>query len=226
MKKQKLVYFMLLIITLLVIISPWLGREYYIIESDIHPEADIRSGGYEILLGLLGEFRYMLASFWWLKSDQYWHEVPGSWTEDTEIMPIMRIVTLLDHSFTQAYSFGGYHLAINLDRPREGIEFLQEGLSYNRDDYDLNWTTAFVYWKKFKDYNKAVHYGKMAFDAAKEKTQKLNALRLVASSYEQLGDYQNAVNTWQKFLEIFPDNEIVIEKIKNDSQKIKDLENE
>jgi len=86
--------------------------------------------------------------------------------EGKHTLPLLRLITWLDNHFILAYDFGGYFLAVNQDKPREGVAFLKEGLKNNPDDYDLHQTLAFIYFHKIKNYGEAVKYGKLALKNA------------------------------------------------------------
>jgi len=82
----------------------------------------------DMALGAVEGFKESIASLLWIKSEIYFHEYErrgGNWTEERDILPMVRLITLLDPHFHQAYSFGGYHLAKNLGKLREGLAFLR-----------------------------------------------------------------------------------------------------
>lgn len=149
--------------------------------------------GRKIITGMLGEFGKTIAAYIWIKSDFYWHEYEGDWRSDKNIMPLIRIVTMFDPNMAQAYEFGGYHLAINLGKVKEGVAYLKEGLRNNPDNAGINYTYAFVSFKKVKNYYAAIKYAKRAFALSEDKIQKMNCLRIIYNSYEKLGNYKSAI---------------------------------
>lgn len=112
------------------------------------------------LLDILGEVRYTAAAVLWMKTDYYQHEYEHegkTLAENSAIMPLIRLITLLDPHFVQAYDFGAYHLAVNLKKHKESIAFLEEGLANNPNSFDLNWEYGFLMYKD-KSYERALPY--------------------------------------------------------------------
>lgn len=160
----------------------------------------------KIILGALGEFSKTLASYLWIKSDFYWHEYKGDWRSDRNIMPLVKLVTLLDPNQVAAYDFGGYHLAMNLGDVHDGILYLKEGLQNNPDNAQLNFTIAVICMRKIKNYYMAAEYAKHAYLLAdnSNKNLKVNALRIMHHAYADLGDYKDAISSCELMLKISP----------------------
>ena len=122
-------------------------------------------------------------------------------TEGEQILPILRLITWLDNHFIKAYDFGGYFLAITLNQPQEGIDFLEEGIKNNPTSYDLYQGLAYVYFHKMKNYTMAINYAKKALYNITHYPDKenpdpdmdcVNSLRIIGHSYRLLGDRVNA----------------------------------
>jgi len=77
------------------------------------------------------ELRQIIASITWLRVDEYFHSSARSMRYNTEIVPLLRLVTLFDHSFVDAYLVLAFHLADHLNRQREALEILKEGIAGN-----------------------------------------------------------------------------------------------
>ncbi len=119
-----------------------------------------KSDSRQIFLSMLGEMRYTIAAFAWLKADYYHHEYEFNakdWRSNESLMSLIRLVTYLDPHFVQAYDFGGYHLGINLGKPKEGISLLEEGIRNNPDSLDLLWEMGYVLSEQ-KRYKEAIPY--------------------------------------------------------------------
>lgn len=162
----------------------------------------------KIITGALGEFGKTLAAYLWIKSDFYWHEYGGDLRTDKEIMPLIKIITMLDANMAQAYDFGGYQLAMGLDKVKEGVAYLKEGLKNNPDNANLNFTYALVCFKKIKNYYAAAEYAKRTFALSNDSAQKINSLRIIYNSHEQLGEYKEALNTVKFLLKIRPNDTV------------------
>ncbi|HPZ09516.1 MAG TPA: tetratricopeptide repeat protein [Candidatus Eremiobacteraeota bacterium] len=120
--------------------------------------------------------------------------------EGTQMLPILRLITWLDPGFIKAYDFGGYFLAINLDKPEDGIAFLEEGIRNNPESYDLYQGLAFIYFNKMKDYPQAIRCAKRALDitlkvdytSSHKEMDCVNSLRILGHSYRLMEDYIQA----------------------------------
>ena len=124
------------------------------------------------LLDILGELRYTAAAVLWMKTDYYHHEFEFSGknlTKNEPIMPLIRMITILDPHFVQAYDFGAYHLAVNLKHYKESMDFLKEGLQNNPNSFELNWEYGFLLYKEIK-YNEALPYLMKARKFREQKT--------------------------------------------------------
>ncbi len=108
------------------------------------------------LLDILGELRYTAAALLWMKVDYYNHEYEFrgfDYRTNESLMPLIRLITILDPHFVQAYDFGAYHLAVNLNKREESMKFLKEGLTNNPDSFELNWEYGFLFYfnKKYSE---------------------------------------------------------------------------
>lgn len=112
------------------------------------------------LLDIVGELRYTAAAILWVKADIYHHELEFrglDTVQNTDIMPLFRMITLLDPHFIQAYDTGAYSLVVNLNRVKEGLDFLKEGIRNNPDSFELSWEYGFLMFYE-KDYAEALPY--------------------------------------------------------------------
>ena len=124
------------------------------------------------LLDILGELRYTAAALLWMKTDYYHHEYEFAGKPlniNEPIMPLIRLITLLDPHFVQAYDFGAYHLAVNLRMYKESMNFLKEGLTYNPNSFELNWEYGFLLYMA-KNYSEALPYLLKARELREQKT--------------------------------------------------------
>lgn len=159
-----------------------------------------------LLMEALGEMRYTLAAFLWVKVDIYHHEMTDEgqdWRKNTEIIPMIRFVTILDPQFASAYDFGGYHLAINLGRADEGLKFLSEGLRNNPKNHDLLQTMGFVCFH-LKRYAQAVIYLKRVLPEQTQRIDRLNTLRLLTHSWIRLGEKTKSLYYLDEILKMDP----------------------
>lgn len=166
-----------------------------------------------ILLGMLGEVRYTLAAFIWLKADAYHHEYElygKDWKTNKALMSLIRLVTDLDPHFIQAYDFGSYHLAVNLKHYDEAYAFLKEGRANNPDDFVLNWETGYLLCTQ-KKYEEALPYLLMALKENEEKTymdstvlKKEWVLSRLVDCYMNLREWDEAEKYCQMWIQAYP----------------------
>lgn len=161
-----------------------------------------------IFLDALGELRYTMAAYLWIKVDIYFHEMEAEghpWIKNKTIMPLIKLVVALDPHFYQAYDFGGYHLAVNLNRVNEGISFIKEGLRNNPDNLDLLLNLSFIYFH-VKKYDQAINYAKRALPLTKNNIDKLNSLRILVHSYLNSKDNLKAIFYLNKIIPLDPES--------------------
>ncbi|MFH0801918.1 MAG: hypothetical protein V2A78_05965 [bacterium] len=159
-----------------------------------------------LLMEALGEMRYTLAAYLWIKVDIYHHEMIAEghdWKKNTEIVPMIRFVTILDPQFAAAYDFGGYHLAVNLGRGDEGLKFLSDGLRNNPENSDLLQTMGFVCFH-LKRYAQAVIYLERAIKGRTTQLERQNTLRLLTHSWIRLGEKKKALYCLGELLKMEP----------------------
>jgi hypothetical protein len=90
-----------------------------------------------------------MASVLYLELDKYHHieMYQGvSWTEATDYLPQMWLITHLDPHFTDVYTDAAFHLAVNLGQVEEGMAFIREGVANNPDSLDVRFEYAYLLW--------------------------------------------------------------------------------
>lgn len=84
-----------------------------------------------ISLAMSKELRQVAASYLWLRVDEYFHSTAVKFRENTEIVPLFKLVTIFDSSFIDAYLILSHHLAFHLEKPAQAIAVLKEGIENN-----------------------------------------------------------------------------------------------
>lgn len=86
----------------------------------------------DALLGIFGQSRTLLARYLWFKMDIY-HEVLDEQEvpvhKQAQVIPLLRLVTLLDPSLTDAYDILAYDLVKGHGRIKDALSLLEEGLA-------------------------------------------------------------------------------------------------
>ena len=151
MSKKRIV---ILLCFLIIIVASGLKLDKY--SQQIFDKRYANLASSSALLDIIGELRYTAAALLWVKIDIYHHEYEFKGKDimrNTSIMPLFRLVTLLDPHFIQAYDVGAYTLVVDLKKVEEGMEFLKEGMNNNPDSFELTWQYAFLlyYQKKYEE---------------------------------------------------------------------------
>lgn len=136
--------------------------------------------------------------------------------EAKEVLPWFRLATLLNPHNVDAYVDGAFWLARRFQKPKEAMSFLEEGLRNNPDDYRIYVEFAFLYYYQ-GDFERAIDFLNKSKSLWKENDPNDNERSalydFLGYLYEKTGDYPKAVENYRKFLQIFPNEQKVIEKI-------------
>ena len=164
-----------------------------------------------MLLPLLG-FREAAAGLLWVRCDEFFHS--GDYDA---ILPLVRIITLLDPHADNVYVTGAWHLSYNFtdasersDRryiaPSEAL--LDEGILNNPDIPDIKFEKGWQNYDKIKNFTEAETALKSAIAGKNgDETGKgddapyaspLKTLHLLAHTYEKQGRLPQALEEWKK----------------------------
>jgi hypothetical protein len=114
----------------------------------------IDTGSFMMKLFLLGGFRGIVADLLWLRAEE--NKRDHDWDR---LKTTVELITKLQPHFLSIWTFQGWNLAYNVsvewDAPedkyewiKQGIKFVQEGVSKNARSPDLVWDTAWFYYHK------------------------------------------------------------------------------
>lgn len=82
-------------------------------------------------LSMSKELRQIAASYLWLRVDEYFHSTAVRLSENTEIVPLFKLITIFDPSFIDAYLVLAHHLAFHLGKTDSALEVLKDGVENN-----------------------------------------------------------------------------------------------
>ena len=82
-------------------------------------------------LSMSKELRQVAASYLWLRVDEYFHSTAVRLSENTEIVPLFKLITIFDPSFIDAYLVLAHHLAFHLGKTENALEVLRDGVENN-----------------------------------------------------------------------------------------------
>ncbi|MFP4496660.1 MAG: tetratricopeptide repeat protein [Vulcanimicrobiota bacterium] len=209
-KKFLKTYYKHIIIVVLFALSVNMSTHLAQAKSEYFSENLDRSIGTQIMGQFLGELRTILAAYLKIRADLYHHERQKNvyWANDPVTLPLHRLVTSLDPHQVEAYDFGGYHLAINFKKYKEGIEFINEGLKYNPNSFKLNHTLGEIYYV-MEDWDKALNHYTKAMNLAHKKTEMANSLRRIVWVLRKEKRYDEALEYARMWEKMDPTDRIV-----------------
>lgn len=105
------------------------------------------------------ELRQLIASYFWLRCDEYFHSTSSSLRGNSEIVPLLKIAVIFDPALVDAYIVLSYQLSSNLGKPAEALKTINEAIDKNTDKLsgiplnarisDLYMESAFVTYFEF-----------------------------------------------------------------------------
>jgi hypothetical protein len=153
------------------------------------PPEDQRESG-DIILDVFGEFRTVMARYLWFKMDLF-HEVLDdegvAHEKQAEVMPLLRMVSLLDPTITDAYDVIAWDLYKGHHMTKEAIAVIREGLMRNPSSQQLQFRLAMLLFAD-EQYGPAKQAALQAEALSTEEFDILNSTRLVYWSSKHLGD--------------------------------------
>ena len=152
------------------------------------------------------------ADLLWEKSDEYFHN--GCFERS---IALLRLVVEMDPTDVEAFSVAAW-LMDSKDRPAEALAFLKRGLALNPNRYEL-YADLGRYYYQAKDYAKAADYFEKA---VKFKDCPEVLWHMLAHSYENGGQIEKSVETWQHAAALEPDNPVVKNNLERVKEKLED----
>ncbi len=140
---------------------------------------------------LAGEFRVVFANLLWIKADKYHHEFihqNPDWTQDSDLLGMLRMITALDPTFTEAYASGVYMYADGQKDIIAAQDYLLEGLSNNPKSADLNRTAAIFYARRLEDPRTALVYARRAQKYTTDEFDSQVVGKLIRTLEEQIAE--------------------------------------
>ena len=140
------------------------------------------SGGRSAMYALAGEFRSVIANVLWIKVEKYHHEfirTNADWRVDTEILPLIKVITDLDPHFTDAYICGAWMLCMGLDRTDEGLAYLREAARNNPDSMAVYEITGTIYARRLNQPRRALPYLRRALQLSADDWDRRRMRRLI-----------------------------------------------
>jgi hypothetical protein len=169
----------------------------------------------QFLFALIG-FRELIAGILWVRADSFFDT--GNYDA---ILPIVRLVTILDPHQLDVYATGMWHIGYNFtdEEQRSDRRYIpsalalgKEGARNNPETYELYFETGWIWYHKIDDYyDNAVEW----FESARQKPDMLEARKnLLGMAYQREGEvekakdmyatlYQNAVQLYKEHPDVY-----------------------
>lgn len=151
----------------------------------------------------------------YLRIDYLWH-----YGEYSKIFPIFYLITKILPDDINAYSTGGWFLINGIAPKYEGekkekikkyaIDFMEEGLKKNPDDYRLYWEIAWFYYNE-NQFEKSIKY----LNQAEKYPHPFYVENLKAHIYMKTGEKEKAIKEWEKIKERYPERKDIAERFIN-----------
>jgi tetratricopeptide (TPR) repeat protein len=164
----------------------------------------------DILLDVFGEFRTVLARYLWFKMDLF-HEVLDDEGVDhdkqVEILPLLRMISLLDPSMTDSYDNIAWDLYKGHKLDKQALSILDEGLERNPRSFQL-WFRRALITHQMKDYQASVDAARKAVEFAQDEFDVLNANRILYWSAKETKEKAPMISALDKLIEMRPQEQL------------------
>lgn len=180
-----------------VIFEPW--------KKNFSPQVGNLSGiaPDQILFALAG-FREMIAGILWVRADSFFDS--GNYDA---ILPIIRLVTILDPHEIDVFATGMWHIGYNFtdEEQRSDRRYIpsalalgEEGSNMNPDTYELFFETGWMWYHKVDDdYGNAVKW----FEKARDHKDMLPARKnLLGMAYQRNGEVEKGLQTYEDLWDV------------------------
>ena len=138
------------------------------------------------LLDLFGGARQYLAFTFYIKSDKLHHTYYGGFSQEAELVPYFKLVTLLDPHYVSAY-YVGAGIMEALGKREEAIEFTLQGIRTNPESADLYYSLG-DFCLQEKRYEEAREAFEEALRYESELVSRNTLLTALAATCSALGD--------------------------------------
>ncbi len=144
----------------------------------------------QVFWSYLGGAKSIVIAYLWLKIDRIHHEYYGDLGKERELIPLYRLVTWIDPHFVDAYYVGSYMLQL-FQRPKEALEFAEEGVAFNPKSSKLLLNLGQLYFIQ-KNYSTSIKYLEKAKALSKDEAEKFIILSTLKIAYLKEGQFEKA----------------------------------
>ena len=192
-------------------------------EKQFLPPASERESS-DVLIDVLGEIKTVLARYLWFRMDLF-HEVLDEQgvvaSKQAEVLPLLRMVTLLDPSMTDSYDQIVWDLYRGHNDVDKAMEILEEGLKRNPKSYELTFRKALILHLEDR-FQESMETAKLAFPLTTDEVQWADSLRLIYWSAKEIDDLDTQKRALSDLLKLRPNDPLW----KREKEKLDQAENE
>lgn len=158
-------------------------------EKQFLPPPEQRESG-DVLIDVFGEIKTVLARYLWFRMDLF-HEVLDDQgveaVKQTEVLPLLRIVTLLDPSMTDSYDQIVWDLYKGHGKTDSALNVLDEGLRRNPRSYELTFRKALIFHLEDR-FGESAAVAAQALRLTQDNVRLADCLRLIYWSARKTGN--------------------------------------
>lgn len=160
----------------------------------------------DVMVDVFGDIKTVVARYLWFKMDLF-HEMldeEGVAAErQTEVLPLLRMVSLLDPSMTDAFDQIAWDLFVGHKKPDDALRILDEGIRRNPKDARLRFRKGVILFK-LKEFTEAAEAARPVGSLTEDEFEQLNGYRIVYWSSKEIGDLEVCRETLVKLRELRP----------------------
>ncbi len=164
----------------------------------------------DVLLDVLGEFRTVMARYLWFKMDLF-HEVLDDQgvapEQQAEVIPLLRMVSLLDPSMTDAFDIIAWDLYKGHRQADQALKILDDGIARNQNSYSLYFRRALILYQSER-YSEALPSAQRAVQLAQGEIDTLNANRMLYWTATKTGDRELAIASLDALVALRPQEKL------------------
>lgn len=142
----------------------------------------------DVLVDVFGEIKTVVARYLWFRMDMFHEALDDEGVapeKQAEVLPLLRMVTLLDPSLTDSYDQIVWDLYKGHGEVETARSLLDEGISRNPKSFELRFRKALIEFMEHK-HAESLQCAAIALPLAEHEIDQLNCLRIIYWSAKDL----------------------------------------
>lgn len=160
----------------------------------------------DVMVDVFGDVKGLVARYLWFKMDLF-HEVLDeqgvSAERQSEVLPLLRMVSLLDPTITDAFDQIAWDLFWGHQKVEEALSILEEGLRRNPTDNRLHFRKGIILFK-VREFQKAMEAVADVASLTEDEFEKMDGYRILYWSAKELNDTQVMRETLKAIFQLRP----------------------